>query len=389
MKLKILTGVAALVAVVAALAIGAMATASADTPNCIPTSPDDPTCLWQLELTKVEVAVEYEYPHCEVKLTVDDNIDELPDGAFIRNEYYYAQIWYAPAGEHKSNYYFTGGHTNFATNWVSLRQYTSGYPDWRPQWDGRGWREKHSYFNHNESSKVEKLADLFDDWQQVTLGSFHMQAQVSYDNSGEFVSEFARERRVGNRFVNYLNKLPSKVVSDPIPLSHTFAGLTEEIFACFEVAKREHGRVEERSALDTEKAGLRQSLKLLEAELARAREHELDATNVLKEVIAISARVEEARRAIQRLRVEGIAERRKLIERYYAEESQRYSVFVKSLEASASALAASDKAIAAHKAELEASRARLDALVTAAQEAEAELIAEIERAQEALGEDDD
>ena len=105
MKLKILTGVAALVAVALTLAIGAMATASADTPqNCLPKSPDDPTCLWQLELTKVEVAVEYEYPHCEVKVTVEHNLDDLPEGA----SGYSVRIWYAPAGEHKSNYITPG-----------------------------------------------------------------------------------------------------------------------------------------------------------------------------------------------------------------------------------------------------------------------------------------
>ena len=382
MKLKTLAGAVALAAV--AVAIGAMSTASADTPNCIPTSPDDPTCLWQLELKKVEVVVEYEYPYCEVKLTVEHNLDELPDGAYAPSGSNSIRIWYAPVGEHKSNYITPGSSSripDFATNWVRLGWYTSGHPDWVVG------GEKRSYFKHNENSKLESLADQFDDWQQVTLGTFHMQAEVRYDNSGEFVSEFARERRVGNRYVNYLSKLPPRFMSDPIPISHTFAGLVEEMFTCFEIAKREEERVVERKALDTEKAGLRQSLKLIEAELARAREHELDATNVLKEVIAISARVEEARRAIQRLRVEGLAERRAMVERYYAEESQRYSVLVKSLEASASALAAADKAIAAHKAELEASRARLDALVTAAQEAEAELIAEVKRAQDALGED--
>ena len=50
------------------------------------------------------------------------------------------------------------------------------------------------------------------------------------------------------------------------------------------------------------------------------------------------------------------------------------------------ALSASDKAIAAHKADLERSRQSLQDLVTAAQDAEAELITEIEEAREALGE---
>ena len=390
MKLKILAGAAALVAVALTLAIGAMATASADTPqNCIPTSPDDPTCLWQLKLTKVEVAVEYEYPYCEIKLIVEHNFDDRPDGvqpekwSSLSPQRESPQVFYMPVGEVPPMWYTSYNSKIANALYVGENPYYihSGAPKMAKL------RVPEGRYDHTSSGVVQRKAEGAERWQNITLGSLHARAVVSYDWQSEFASEFARERRVGNKFVHYKNKLPVTFISNAIPLSHTFAGLTEEIFTCFEVAKREHGRVEERSALDTEKAGLRQSLKLLEAELTRAREHELDATNVLKEVIAISARVEEARRAIQRLRVEGIAERRKLIERYYAEESQRYSVFVKSLEASASALAASDKAIAAHKAELEASRARLDALVAAAQEAEAELIAEVKRAQDALGED--
>ena len=162
-----------------------------------------------------------------------------------------------------------------------------------------------------------------------------------------------------------------------------------EMFTCLEVAKREEERVSERVELQAQKAGLRQSLTLLESELARARQHELDATTILKEVIDVSARVDEMLRTIQRVRVEGLAERRKIIERYYSEESQRYSVFIRSLESSRAALAAADEAIAAHKAELERSRASLESLVSSAQAAEAELIAEIEEAREALGDDGD
>ena len=381
MKLKILTGVAALVVVTVALAIGAMATASADTPNCITKSLNDDTCVWELELTKVEVAVEYEYPHCEVKLTVEHNMDDLPEGARVQHQSNVRVIYRPPGADTNHSFDFASpnvsGFSHRARNgWRTIGLYNSGEYIWSQ------WSDNIRY-KHDELDILQRIAQSSARWQQVTLGSVYMQAHLDYGD------EFRVQQRVGNAFTSHVSKLPNWFLSDSIPLSHTFSGLTEEIFTCGEVAKREAARVEERSALDTEKAGLRQSLKLLEAELARAREHELDATNVLKEVIAVSERVEEARRTIQRLRVEGIAERRKLIERYYAEESQRYSVFIKSLEASAAALAASDKAIAAHKAELEASRARLDALVTAAQEAEAELIAEIERAQEALGEDDD
>ena len=147
-------------------------------------------------------------------------------------------------------------------------------------------------------------------------------------------------------------------------------------------------RAEKRIALGAEKAGLRATLKLLEVELARARQHELDAAETLNSVIALAARVEEIRRTIQRLRVEGLAERRALIERYYSDEARRYSVFAKSLEASEKALAASDAAIASHKAELERSRQKLDALIEEAQAADEALTAEIEKAREQLGDQD-
>lgn len=381
MKLKTLAGVAALVVV--ALSIGAMATASADTPNCITKSLDDDTCIWELELTKVEVKVEYEYPYCEVKLTVEHNLDELPEGARIlhpRN----VRVIYTPPGADNTNssfdftrgYGYHGYHAFREGGWLIIGEYNSG--EYKTSLSKSARRYK-----HDELDKLQGLAQRFSGWQQVTLGKVYMQAHLEYGD------EFKIPQRVGNAFTSHESKLPNWFRSDSIPLSHTFAGLTEEVFTCGEVAKREAARVVERSALDTEKAGLRQSLVLLNAELARARQHELNATTVLKEVIAISERVDDVRRTIQRLRVEGLAERRALVERYYAEESQRYSVFIKSLEAAEAALAASDKAIAAHKAELEASRARLDALVTAAQKAEAELIAEIERAEEALGEDED
>ena len=216
---------------------------------------------------------------------------------------------------------------------------------------------------------------------QTTLGKIYMTARLEYSG------EFAEHKRVGNALRTHAQVSPSTVQTNAIPISHTFAGLVEEMFTCLEVAKREETRVSERVELEAQKAGLRQSLTLLESELARARQHELDATTILKEVIDVSARVDEMLRTIQRVRVEGLAERRKLIERYYSEESRRYSVFIRSLESSRAALAAADEAIAAHKAELERSRASLEALVSSAQAAEAELIAEIEEAREALGDD--
>ena len=400
--MKILTALA-----IAALIIAFSANdVKADTPNpnCLPTSPDDPTCLWQLELTKVEVAVEYEYPHCEVKLTVEHNSDELPDGVSHVDEFgsyrlhgrNYRRsspvlVYSHPGGDYDYRWSIRSGnrdrrHVVMVGAGVPYERLRLGIETGQYVVSTSKYSTK---FGHSSSQIAANVAKQFAGWQNVTLGDFHLRAVVEYDWDSEFASEFARERRVGNSFVHYKSKLPQTFVSNSIPISHTFAGLTEEVFACFEVAKRESARVKERSALDTEKAGLRATLKLLEAELARARKHELDATTVLKEVVAIATRIENVLRTIQRLRIEGIAERRQLIERYYSEEAQRYSVFVKSLEASEAALAASDKAIAAHKAEIEASRKKLNELVTAAQAAEAALIAEIENAREALGTDEE
>ena len=105
----------------------------------------------------------------------------------------------------------------------------------------------------------------------------------------------------------------------------------------------------------------------------------------MNEVIEIGERVGEVHRTIQRIRVEGLAERRKMIERYYTEESAKYSLVLRSLEAQEAAMAAADAAIAAQKAELEGSRARLEKMVADAQAAEDALIAEIEKTREALG----
>ena len=364
--------------ILTALAIAALIIAfssndvNADTPNpnCLPTSPDAPTCLWQLELTKVEAAVEYEYPHCEVKFTVEHNRDELPEGATVKAW----GLFHVPPGEPLP----------WWSNYVGWWSHNKGSVT-----DASNIHSMSYKFDHTDASAAAQVARNFVGWQSKTNGGFYAFVRVEYDWESGVASEFARERRVGNSFVHYKSKLPLTFVSDPIPISHTFAGLTEEVFACFEVAKRESARVRERSALDTEKAGLRATLKLLEAELARARKHELDATTVLKEVVAVATRIENVLRTIQRLRIEGIAEHRQLIERYYSEEARRYSVFVKSLEASEAALAASDKAIAAHKAEIEASRKKLNEMVTAAQAAEAALIAEIENAREALGTDEE
>ena len=412
--MKTLTALAIAALIIAFSANGVKA--DAPNPNCLPTGPDDPTCIWQLELTKVEVAVEYEYPHCEVKLTVEHNSDELPDGVShvvssrtdlgtkTRSGGYRPTfhthvspvlLFNPPGGDYywQRNGYENNmerAHTANTQNNSGMGYYNSGMGFYVWLGDGQvalSTSDFQTRFDHTNAQTAASVARRFASWQNRTLGDFHLRAVVEYDWESEFASEFARERRVGNNFVHYKGKLPLTFVSDSIPISHTFAGLTEEVFACFEVAKREHARAEERAALDTEKAGLRATLKLLEAELVRARRHELDATTVLKEVVAIATRIEEVLRTIHRLRVEGVAERRQLIERYYSEEAQRYSVFIKSLEASEAALAASDKAIAAHKAEIEASREKLNDMVEEAQAAEAALIAEIENARESLGTD--
>ena len=340
--------------------------------DCIPRDHANPSgaCLWTPELTKVEVRVEFKYPYCEMKLDVENNLDELPEGV-VSGSVYLVHI--LPDG---SSYRLLDGGRMYARHpdW-GVTHYASRIP---------GYSNSHHpvRYKHDE---INWFTDLKNAVQralpQTTLGKIALRAGLVYSG------EFAEHKRVGNALRTHAQVSPQTVQSNAIPISHTFAGLVEEMFTCLEVAKREEERVSERVELEAQKAGLRQSLTLLESELARARRHELDATTILKEVIDVSARVDEMLRTIQRVRVEGLAERRKIIERYYSEESRRYSVFIRSLESSRAALAAADEAIAAHKAELERSRASLEALVSSAQAAEAELIAEIEEAREALGDD--
>ena len=336
--------------------------------DCIPRDHANPSgaCLWTPELTKVEVKVEFEYPYCEVKLQVENNLDELPDGVAP-----YSQIAYLyhiqPDGEERS--IFHGG--------VVAR-----HPDWKVLKTGYG-RTYPFRYKHDETSEFRQLTERVVRYlPQTTLGKIYMRVQLEYSGG------FAKPKRVGDAVKTHGEVSPTLVSSNSIPVSHTFAGLFDEMTTCLEVAKREEERVSERVELQAQKAGLRQSLTLLESELARARKHELDATTILREVIDVSAKVDEMLRTNQLVRVKGLEERRKIIERYYSEESHRYSVFIRSLESSKAALAAADEAIAAHKAELERSRQSLEDLVSSAQAAEDELIAEIEEAREALGDDD-
>ena len=102
MKIAISVAAAVVFALALCAAILAAHSAFADEheptdPNCLPTSPDDPACLWRLELAKAEVAVEYEYPHCEVKLAVEHNLDELPDGVDGFGEI--VGEWYGDGGQ--------------------------------------------------------------------------------------------------------------------------------------------------------------------------------------------------------------------------------------------------------------------------------------------------
>ena len=337
--------------------------------DCIPRDHANPSgpCLWTPELTKVEVKVEFEYPYCEVKLDVESNLDELPDGVGVYQDRY---------GNHAHlNHIQSDGSVATLLGSSLLAR----HPNWKVHYVNFSspFRYKHDQTGHFRSLANAVVADL----PQTTLGKIYMEVFLEYSGG------FAKPKRVGSDVKTHGEVSPSRVRTNAIPISPTFAGLFDEMTTCMEVAKREEDRVAERVELEAQKAGLRQSLTLLESELARARRHELDATTILKEVIDVSARVDEMLRTIQRVRVEGLAERRKLIERYYSEESRRYSVFIRSLESSRAALAAADEAIAAHKAELERSRASLEALVSSAQAAEAQLIAEIEEAREALGDD--
>ena len=351
--------------------------------DCIPRDHANPSgpCLWTPELTKVEVKVEFEYPYCEVKLDVESNLGELPAGVRVSN----VDLWHVlPDGSSHRFFAGSGGNSMYSD---SNRKMYARHPDWKAthyasKMVGYSKREHPVRYTHDEIDWFTRLKSAVQRvLPQTTLGKIALHAGLGY--SGEFVEH----RRVGNALRTHAQVSPQTVQTNAIPISHTFAGLVDEMFTCMEVAKREEDRVSERVELEAQKAGLRQSLTLLESELARARRHELDATTILQEVIDVSARVDEMLRTIQRVRVEGLAERRKLIERYYSEESQRYSVFIRSLESSRAALAAADEAIAAHKAELERSRASLEALVSSAQAAEAQLIAEIEEAREALGDD--
>ena len=342
--------------------------------DCIPRDHANPSgpCLWTPELTKVEVKVEFEYPYCEVKLEVENNLDELPEGVMTWNP---DLVRVQPDGTTTDLFHNTGSSNRG-------RMYAR-HPDWKVTHRGRRSNENDPFrYKHDQANWFKQLTDtVLIRLPQTTLGRVYVRVRLAYSG------EFAESKRVGNTLKTHAEVSPSSVRTNSIPLSHTFAGLVEEMFTCLEVAKREEERVSERVELQAQKAGLRQSLTLLESELARARKHELDATTILREVIDVSAKVDEMLRTIQLVRVKGLEERRKIIERYYSEESHRYSVFIRSLESSKAALAAADEAIAAHKAELERSRQSLEDLVSSAQAAEAELIAEIEEAREALGDE--
>ena len=367
--------------------------------DCIPRDHANPSgaCLWTPELTKVEVKVEFEYPYCEVKLEVESNLDELPAGVSVgvANNYYYdssigsftiegtrAALIYIQSDDTRRPLASTRRPGSYS-DWIGIghtdnAEVVAHHPDWKMKTIQSTFRYK-----SNQTDWFRTLTDrVVRNLPQTTLGSVYM--KVYFEYSGEF----AKPKRIGGAVKTHGEVSPEFVRTNTIPLSPTFAGLFDEMTTCLEVAKREEERVSERVELQAQKAGLRQSLTLLESELARARKHELDATTILKEVIDVSAKVDEMLRTIQLVRVKGLEERRKIIERYYSEESHRYSVFIRSLESSKAALAAADEAIAAHKAELERSRQSLEALVSSAQAAEDELIAEIEEAREALGDDD-
>ena len=356
--------------------------------DCIPASAANPSgpCLWTLRLTKAEAKVEFEYPYCVVKLDIESNLDELPDGVGIQIHHTHHWIWvryiHPDGGRHtvagttsSDTYYYPTGNDG--------KDIRTNFPHWKMStWNSGSLR--HFMYKSGQTDRLRFLADRISvRFPQSTLGKVYIGASLAY--SGEFV----KLKRAGDNVKTHGEVSPTRVWSNSIPISHTFAGLLDEMTTCMEVAGREEERVAERIALESQKAGLRQSLTLLKSELSRARQHELDATGILKEVIDVSEKVGEMLRTIQRVRVEGLAERRQIVERYYSEESQRYLVFIQSLEGSQAALAAADAAIAAHKAELDRSRAELERIVKEAQAAEASLIAEIEEAEKALGNDEE
>lgn len=340
--------------------------------DCIPASVANPSgpCLWTPTLTKAEVKVEFEYPYCVVKLDIESNLDELPDGITIqtRGDFHnIVLVHIQPDGEKR------------AATGILTRLHDWKIAGWN---DTYGRPTQQFRYKSGETHHLQSLSRVISGhFPQTTLGKLSVRADLIY--SGEFAK--LKPADVGMKKHSEVSS--SRMETNAIPISHTFAGLFDEMSTCMDVAGREEERAAERVALESQKAGLRQSLTLLKSELTRARQHELDATGILKEVIDVSEKVEEMLRTIQRVRVEGLAERRRIIETYYTEESQRYSVFIQSLESSQAALAAADAAIAARKAELEASRAELERIVSEAQAAEAALIAEIEEAEKALGND--
>ena len=345
--------------------------------DCIPASVANPSgpCLWTPTLTKAEVKVEFEYPYCVVKLDIEANLDELPDGITVKPKGDFHNIGLVhiqPDGKTRAA---LGPGTGTFTRLHSWE--IAGTDSYRNP-------TRHVRYKSGETQHLQSLSRVISSFfPQTTLGKVYVRINLGY--SGEFAK--LKPADVGMK--THADVSSSWIETNAIPISHTFAGLLDEMTTCMEVAKREEERAAERVALESQKAGLRQSLTLLKSELSRARQHELDATGILKEVIDVSEKVEEMLRTIQRVRVEGLAERRKIIEQHYSEESQRYSVFIQSLEGSQAALAAADAAIAARKAELEASRAELERIVSEAQAAEAELIAEIEEAEKALGNDEE
>ena len=373
----------------AIVALGAASIVSADTPDCITAGLNDDTCVWKPELTSVEVKVEYEYPYCEIKLEVEDNLDELPEGVTIGGFDDAGQISHKPGVPYRSQTRIVVTNPEGNESALSPLSHLHKHPpttEWGQARGGNIWWDWSDKFQSNHAS-IQNTAAKYLNWQGHTLDTLTLVIpSVSY---GDEYDEYRQKVRVGNKFIDYVDRLQRSFVSEPIPISHTFAGLSEAIFACGETARREEARIEERKALETERAGLRAALALLEGELERAQLHETQAANLLKEVIEIGERVGELHRTIQRIRAEGLAERRKMIERYYTEESQKYSILLRSLEAQEAILTAADIAIAAQKAELDASRARLEKMVADAQAAEDALITEIEKTREALGEDEE
>ena len=193
--------------------------------ECIPKDHANPAgdCLWTPELTKAEVRVDFEYPYCEVKLDVEWNDDELPDGVSVRFAYL----------KHVQS---DGTDDTLLYNSTGIR---ATHPDWDVTKLNRyGSGQGPARYKHDQTNEFRQLTEHVVRYlPQTTLGNIYVTGQLEY--SGEFV----KPKRVGNDVRSHREVAPHYIHTNRIPISHTFAGLFDEMTTCLEVAKREETRV--------------------------------------------------------------------------------------------------------------------------------------------------